>query len=438
MKAIQLLKRMNTIDTYKRYGKIVRVVGLLIESKGPSTSIGDVCHIHLEKQSCTVKAEVVGFRNEHVLLMPFTTVNHISPGCLVETTGKPLQIKVGTELLGKVCDSLGQPMTGTIFSKGLSAVQAAGMPPNPLSRPRIQEAVELGIRSIDGLLTVGKGQRVGIFAGSGVGKSTLMGMVARHTSADLNVIALIGERGREVKEFLEKGLGPEGLARSIIVVATSDQPALMRIKGALAATAIAEHFRSIGKDVLLMMDSLTRVAMAQREIGLAVGEPPTTKGYPPSVFSLLSQLLERAGTDEFGTITAFYTVLVDGDDLDEPISDTARGILDGHIVLDRELAQKGQYPAVNVLKSVSRVMNSIVTPEHQKAAVKFRTYLSKYMDSEDLIHIGAYKKGTSKDIDDAIHYYPLIQAYLKQGEDEVVTQEDAVRQLIQQFGKGGG
>lgn len=438
MKAIQLIDKVGNIDSYRRYGKITRVVGLLIESRGPSSSVGDVCYIHIKSSGRKIMAEVVGFQDEHILLMPYTAVANISPGSLVEATGKPLQVKVNEELVGHVCDSLGRMMSGSGFSMGVDQAATNQPPPNPLTRPRIEHPIELGIRSIDGLLTVGKGQRVGIFAGSGVGKSTLMGMIARNTSADLNVIALIGERGREVREFLEKDLGPEGMKRSIVVVATSDQPALMRIKGALTATAIAEYFRSKGNDVLLMMDSLTRVAMAQREIGLAVGEPPTTKGYPPSVFALLPRLLERAGTDVNGTMTAFYTVLVDGDDLDEPISDTARGILDGHIVLDRSLAQKGQYPAINLLKSVSRVMNQIVSRDHAQAAAHFRALLSKYTESEDLINIGAYKTGSSAEIDAAIHYYPLMKKYLCQSEQEMVTFSDSVDRLIAEFGKDVG
>ncbi|RYL95344.1 flagellar protein export ATPase FliI [Sporolactobacillus sp. THM7-4] len=437
MNAEQLIEALRSIDSYRRFGKITRVVGLLIESRGPSSAVGDVCIIHMRNGERKVMAEVVGFRDENVLLMPYTSVASISPGCLVEGTGKPLQVKVNEELLGQVCDSLGRPMSGMSFSKPFSFVPTNQSPPNPLDRPRITEPIELGIRSLNGLLTVGKGQRVGIFAGSGVGKSTLMGMIARNTSADLNVIALIGERGREVKEFLEKDLGQEGAARSIVIAATSDQPALMRIKGAMTATAIAEYFRSKGKNVLLMMDSLTRVAMSQREIGLAVGEPPTTRGYPPSVFALLPRLLERAGTDRKGSITAFYTVLVDGDDLDEPISDTARGILDGHIVLDRALAQKGQFPAVNLLKSVSRVMNEITETEHQLASQRFRKLLSQYTDSEDLINIGAYKQGSSAAIDEAIRFHPLIIRYLTQRVSEKVTLDEAVRQLVTQFGREG-
>ncbi|TGB00281.1 flagellar protein export ATPase FliI [Sporolactobacillus shoreae] len=437
MNADLLIESLASMDSYKRFGKISRVVGLLIASKGPESSVGDVCIIHLKNGRQRIKAEVVGFKDEEILLMPYTSVAHISPGCLVEATGKPLEIKVGDELLGQVCDSMGNPMSDMRFSKGFEMVPTNQEPPDPLQRPRIKEAIELGIRSINGLLTVGKGQRVGIFAGSGVGKSTLLGMIARNTSADLNVIALIGERGREVREFLEKDLGTEGMARSIVIVATSDQPALMRIKGAMTATAIAEYFRSKGKNVLLMMDSLTRVAMSQREIGLAVGEPPTTKGYPPSVFALLPRLLERTGTDINGSITAFYTVLVDGDDLDEPISDTVRGILDGHIVLDRSLAQKGQYPAINLLKSVSRVMTEIDSKEHLMAAAHFRALLSQYTESEDLINIGAYKQGSSAAIDAAIQYHPKILSYMVQPEDVKVTLDQSINQLEIDFGEGG-
>jgi flagellum-specific ATP synthase len=362
--------------------------------------------------------------------MPFSTVQHISPGCMVEATGKPLQVHVGASLIGQVLDPLGFPLDGSPLPKGVRPISIERNPPNPLSRPPIAEPIEVGVRLIDSLLAVGKGQRVGIFAGSGVGKSTLMGMIARHTNADINVIALIGERGREVREFIERDLGPEGLARSIVVVATSDQPALMRVKGAYTATAIAEYFRDQGMDVMFMMDSVTRVAMAQREIGLAVGEPPTTKGYTPSVFAILPKLLERTGTNSHGTITAFYTVLVDGDDMNEPIADTVRGILDGHFVLERSLANKGQYPAINVLKSVSRVMNHIVTPEHRQAAEKLRQLLSTYIDSEDLINIGAYKRGSSREIDEAIRFYPKIMSFCKQDVNEKMTRDESIEMLL--------
>lgn len=440
MKTAQLIEQIPNIPTFKKFGRVTRVVGLMIESQGPDSSIGDVCRIHVD----TVKngrqiilAEVVGFKDEIVVLMPFTSLREISIGCLVEGTGAPLEVKVGPELIGKVLDSMGNPIDGTLLPKGLMTVPTEQDPPNPLTRPPINERLEVGVKAIDGMLTVGNGQRVGIFAGSGVGKSTLLGMIARNTQADLNVIALIGERGREVREFIERDLGPEGLSRSIVVAATSDQPALMRIKGAFTATAIAEYFRNRGLNVMLMMDSVTRVAMAQREIGLATGEPPAQKGYTPSVFAILPKLLERTGTNEKGSITAFYTVLVDGDDMNEPIADTVRGILDGHIVLDRNLANKGQYPAINVLKSVSRLMNHVAEPAHKQAAERLRELYYTYNKSEDLINIGAYKRGTSKEIDEAIYYEPLITAFLKQGYLDKVTLEESMNELIT-LSNGGG
>jgi flagellum-specific ATP synthase len=437
LKLIDLLNEIETIDSYKRFGKVTRVIGLMIESKGPECSVGDVCYIYIDsKKKKYIKAEVVGFRNELVILMPFANLKNISPGSIVEATRKPLQIKVGEGLIGRVVDALGLPIDQSPLPIGLSSIPTDQSPPNPLERPPICEPMEVGVRAIDSLLTVGKGQRVGIFAGSGVGKSTLMGMIARNTVADINVIALIGERGREVREFIERDLGEEGLKKSIVVVATSDQPALMRMKGAYTATAIAEYFRNKGLNVMFMMDSVTRVAMAQREIGLAVGEPPTTKGYTPSVFASLPKLLERTGTNKNGTITAFYTVLVDGDDMNEPIADTVRGILDGHFVLDRNLANKGQYPAINILKSVSRVMNHIVSKEHYKAAEKLRDYLSTYLQSEDLINIGAYKRGSSKEIDEAIRIYPKIIAFLKQGTDEKVSMQESIEALQLLIEKG--
>lgn len=432
-----LYHALHQMNPYKRYGKVTRVVGLMIESRGPETSIGNVCILHIGKHDKkTIMAEVVGFRDEFVLLMPFTNVTFISPGSLVEDTGKPLHVKAGFELVGSVLDGIGQPLNGHELPKGLLSYPTDNPPPNPLKRQRIQKPIEIGVRAIDGLLTVGLGQRLGIFAGSGVGKSTLLGMIARNSSADINVIALIGERGREVLEFIEKDLGEEGLKRSIIIAATSDQPALMRIKGALTATAIAEYFRDQGKNVMLMMDSVTRVAMAQREIGLAVGEPPTTKGYTPSVFSFLPKMLERSGTNEKGTITAFYTVLVDGDDFNEPIADTVRGILDGHFVLDRDLAHKGQFPAINILESISRVMNNIVTPEHLRSAQQFRELLSTYLEAEDLINIGAYKPGTSEKIDEAVAVYEEMIHFLKQNIDENTSFEQALEILMTQFYKG--
>lgn len=433
MRANQLSEHIPHMTTFKKYGRVKRVIGLMIESQGPESSIGDVCFIHVPSSRggiSIMKAEVVGFRDEIVVLMPYTNIREISIGCLVEGTGKPLEIKVGPALIGKVLDSMGEPIDGSSLPKGLITTWTEQDPPNPLTRPPIHEKLEVGVKAIDGMLTVGNGQRVGIFAGSGVGKSTLLGMIARNTKADLNVIALIGERGREVREFIERDLGPEGLKRSIVVAATSDQPALMRIKGAFTATAIAEYFRDRGLNVMLMMDSVTRVAMAQREIGLAVGEPPATRGYTPSVFAILPKLLERTGTNEHGSITAFYTVLVDGDDMNEPIADAVRGILDGHIVLDRTLANKGQYPAINVLKSVSRLMNHISDDDHVKAAEKLRNLYYTYNKSEDLINIGAYKRGTSKEIDEAIQYEPLITEYLKQGYLDKVHMDESVDQII--------
>ena len=437
MRALELIHSIDLLDPYKRYGKVSRVVGLMIESKGPESSIGDLCYIYTGTNLKTkIPAEVVGFKDENVLLMPYLQVTNISPGSIVEATDEPLKVKVGTGLIGKVIDAFGQPLDDSSLSKGLTSVPTDQSPPNPMKRPPIHEKIEVGVRVIDSLLTVGKGQRVGIFAGSGVGKSTLMGMIARNTNADLNVIALIGERGREVREFIDRDLGPEGLKRSIVIVATSDQPALMRMKAAYTATAVAEYFRDKGSNIMFMMDSVTRVAMAQREIGLAVGEPPTTKGYTPSVFAILPKLLERTGTNEQGTITAFYTVLVDGDDLNEPISDTVRGILDGHIVLDRQLANKGQFPAINVLKSISRVMNHIIDQDHRASATKLRDMLSTYLNSEDLINIGAYKRGSSREIDNAIKFYPKIISFLKQNVEDKVTIEKSIESLTLLMEKG--
>lgn len=415
MDASTLINVIEQTDTYKRYGKVVRIIGLMIESHGPAANIGEVCIIHSESLiEQPILAEVVGFNNEKIILMPYSEVTEVGPGCLVESTRKPLTVKVSRSLIGHTVDALGNLLDFSPLPKGLKNVPTEKSPPNPMVRPPITEPIQVGVRAIDSLLTVGKGQRIGIFAGSGVGKSTLLGMIARNSEADLNVIALIGERGREVREFIEKDLGEEGLKKSIVVVATSDQPALMRIKGAYTATAICEYFRDLGLHVNLMMDSVTRVAMAQREIGLAVGEPPTTKGYTPSVFALLPKLLERTGTNEYGTITAFYTVLVDGDDMNEPIADAVRGILDGHFVLDRALAEIGQFPAINILKSVSRVMNQIADEQHLKSAAKIRNLMAVYEDNKELINIGAYKQGTNSQIDDSIVFHPMIQSFLKQ------------------------
>ncbi|MDQ8733360.1 flagellar protein export ATPase FliI [Paenibacillus sp. LHD-38] len=430
---LKYIEHLQPLDPVRVNGKVTQVIGLTVESEGPDASIGDVCFIYPSKGAKPIKAEVVGFRDNKVILMPLGDLHAISPGCDVVGTGKPLTVQVGSELLGKVLDGLGNPLDGSFLPRRMPHYSTHNEPSNPLKRPRVVEPLGIGVRAIDGLLTVGRGQRVGIFAGSGVGKSTLLGMIARNTSADVNVIALIGERGREVLEFIEKDLGQEGLARSVVIVATSDQPALIRIKGALIATSIAEYFRDRGLNVMLMMDSVTRYAMALREVGLAIGEPPATRGYTPSVFAALPKLLERAGTGPSGSITAFYTVLVDGDDMNEPIADAVRGILDGHIVLSRQLAHKGHFPAIDVLASVSRVMKEIVTEEQQDAANELKKLLAVYKDSEDLINIGAYQRGTNAEIDLALQFIDPIQNYTKQKTNEKVSLEEAQSHLINHF-----
>ena len=414
---------------YKKLGKAVNVVGLTIESIGPDAKLGDLCKIYRSgREGSFILAEVVGFKDKRTLLMPYEVTDGIGGGCIVENEGYPLSVKVGDELLGKILDGLGRPTDGgeLNFSKTYP-VEAA--PPDPMDRAIIDEVLPLGVKAVDGLITVGKGQRIGIFAGSGVGKSTLMGMFARNTKADVNVIALIGERGREVREFIERDLGEEGMRRSIVVVATSDKPALERNKAAKTATAIAEYFRDKGKDVLLMMDSLTRFSMAQREIGLASGEPPVTRGYPPSVYSEMPKLLERAGRIGEGSITGLYTVLVDGDDFNEPITDTARSILDGHIMLNRKLAHKNHYPAVDILQSISRCMSQIVTKEHKQAAGKLKNVLATYTEAEDLINIGAYKRGSNPNIDYAIDKINLVNEYLVQSVEEKIPFDEELEQL---------
>ncbi|MGO4696560.1 flagellar protein export ATPase FliI [Paenibacillus sp. 2TAB26] len=430
---LKYIEHLQPLDPIRVNGKVTQVIGLTVESEGPDASIGDVCFIYPSKGAKPIKAEVVGFRDNKVILMPLGDLQSISPGCDVVGTGKPLTVQVGSELLGKVLDGLGNPLDGSFLPRRMPHYSTYNEPSNPLKRPRVVEPLGIGVRAIDGLLTVGRGQRVGIFAGSGVGKSTLLGMIARNTSADVNVIALIGERGREVLEFIEKDLGPEGLSRSVVIVATSDQPALIRMKGALIATSIAEYFRDRGLDVMLMMDSVTRYAMALREVGLAIGEPPATRGYTPSVFAALPKLLERAGTGPTGSITAFYTVLVDGDDMNEPIADAVRGILDGHIVLSRQLAHKGHFPAIDVLASVSRVMKEIVTEEQQDAANELKKMLATYKDSEDLINIGAYQRGSNVEIDMALEFIEPIQSYTKQKTNEKVSLEEAQSRLINDF-----
>ena len=415
----------------KLTGKVTQVVGLVIESKGPVVSVGELCYINSHTEGVPpVPAEVVGFREGYVMLMPVGEMQGIGPGCEVVSAQKMLQVKVGDMLLGRVLDGLGNPMDdkGPILSDLEYPLQAP--PPPPLTRPRIHESLYVGVRAIDGLITMGDGQRIGIMAGSGVGKSTLLSMIARNTEADISVIALIGERGREVRDFIERDLGEEGLKRAVVVVATSDQPALVRIKGAMTATAIAEYFRDQGHKVILMMDSVTRFAMAQREVGLTIGEPPATRGYTPSVFALLPRLLERAGTSERGSITGIYTVLVDGDDMNEPIADAVRSILDGHIVLSRAIAAQNHFPAIDILPSVSRVMNEVVTKEHLKAAQQMRSLMAVYKDAEDLIHIGAYVKGSSKKIDEAIEKIDSINDFLCQDIFEVDSYDTTEKKLL--------
>jgi len=422
-------------DYFKSLGKVVKVVGLTIESVGPEAKLRDLCEIIVEGSEERIKAEVVGFKDKRLLLMPYENVEGIGVGCMVENTGHPLEVAVGNELLGHLVDGLGVPSDVDDLTRFDNMVNypAEADPPDPMSRVIIKEPLSLGVKAVDGLITVGKGQRIGIFAGSGVGKSTLMGMFARNTKAEINVIALIGERGREVREFVENDLGPEGMARSVVVCATSDKPALIRKKAALTATAIAEYFRDQGKDVLLMMDSLTRFSMAQREIGLASGEPPVTRGYPPSVYSEMPRLLERAGNSAVGSITGLYTVLVDGDDFNEPITDTARSILDGHIMLNRKLAQKNHYPAIDVLQSISRVMSAVATPEHKAVAGKLKNVLATYQEAEDLINIGAYKNGSNKSIDYAIKKIDAVNEFLLQQTHDRFENDDIIEQMTAIF-----
>ena len=418
----------------KHLGKVVKVVGLTIESIGPDAKLNDMCYIIPGNGGTPLKAEVVGFRDDRVLLMPYDNVEGVGLGCRVENSGAPLKVYASEDLLGKTLDGLGVPIDGSELDSAGVGYSVEAMPPDPLKRKIIDEVLPLGVKAVDGLNTIGKGQRIGVFAGSGVGKSTLLGMFARNTKADINVIALIGERGREVREFIERDLGPEGMARSVVVVATSDKPALIRKKAAQTATAIAEYFRDQGKDVLIMMDSLTRFSMAQREIGLASGEPPVSRGYPPSVYAEMPKLLERAGNAEKGSITGLYTVLVDGDDFNEPITDTARGILDGHIVLSRKLGHKNHYPAIDVLASISRCMSSIATEEHKEAAGKLRNVLATYNEAEDLINIGAYKKGSNPEIDYAIEKIAEVNQYLCQGMYEKFTFEEEQQMISNIFG----
>ena len=418
-------------NSFKEIGQVTHIIGLVIEADGPSSSIGDLCHIYSRMDEKPVWAEVVGFKEDKILLMPLGEMEGLKPGSTVVNTGGAIKIKVGSELLGRVIDGLGNPMDeyGSLKTNKYHSTKIKKI--NPLTRINVREPLSMGVRAVDSFITIGKGQRVGIMAGSGVGKSTILGMFARNSTADMNVIALIGERGREVREFIENSLGAEGLSKSVVVVATSDQPSLVKIKAAHVATSIAEYFRDSGRDVLFMLDSITRIATAQREVGLAIGEPPATRGYTPSVFALMPKLLERSGNSDKGTMTGLYTVLVEGDDFNEPVSDTVRGILDGHVMLTRELAQKNHFPAIDVLGSISRVMVDVTTQEHQKAAGEIRNLLAVYEKNADLINIGAYIKGSDQTIDRAIRLNDEINAFLRQGVEEKESYDSIVNRLIE-------
>lgn len=423
-------------QTIQRWGFVSRIIGLMVESDGPSIRIGDVCRIFDADARNFVLAEAVGFREKKVLLMPFGELGGIGPGSRVVSTGKGMTVPVGMGFQGRILGALGEPIDGgpPIRPDAYYPIECA--PPNPLERERIKSVLPLGIKAIDTLLTIGRGQRVGIFAGSGVGKSTLMGMIARNAQADVNVITLIGERGREVRDFVEKDLKEAGLKKSVLVVATSDQPALLRLKSAMVGTAIAEYFRDQGLNVLLLMDSLTRFAMAQREIGMATGEPPVSRGFPPSVYAMMPRLLERSGTNARGAITGLYTVLVEGDDMNEPVADTVRGILDGHIVLNRALANNNHYPPIDVMQSVSRLMPDIVDKEHLQAANAVKSNIAAYREAQDLINIGAYVAGSNPSIDRAIASNEAINTMLRQGMGEAFAWEQAQEILREVAGKG--
>ncbi len=431
MKILQdYYKCVENSKSIKEIGKVTQIIGLIIEADGPKGSIGDLCYVTTKNSDKPIQAEIVGFKENKILLMPLGSMDGIEPGALVKNSGGAMKVEVGTQLLGRVLDALGRPMDslGEINSQIFYSTQANII--NPLDRALIRTPLSLGIKAIDAFATLGQGQRLGVFAGSGVGKSTTLAMMAKNTDADMNVLALIGERGREVREFVESILGVEGMKRSVVVVATSDMPSLVKIKAAFVATAIAEYFRDQGKNVLFMLDSVTRIAMAQREVGLAIGEPPATRGYTPSVFTLMPKILERAGNNENGTITGLYTVLVEGDDFNEPISDTVRSILDGHISLSRDLAHKNHYPAVDVLQSISRVMNDVVDKEHKAAASKIRNILAIYKNNEDLINIGAYVKGSDPQIDKAIAHIGEINKFLQQSTSEKCDFDETIEKLL--------
>ncbi|MDR5658269.1 flagellar protein export ATPase FliI [Serpentinicella sp. ANB-PHB4] len=422
-------KSLDELNLIKYIGSVSQVIGLTIEANGPAVRVGEVCKVYTLDKNQPILAEVVGFKDKKVLLMPLGEMEGIGPGSKVEATGSTMKVKVSEDLLGRVLDGLGEPLDDKGHINIFESYPVWNKPPNPLKRTRIKEPLALGVRAIDALLTCGNGQRIGIFAGSGVGKSTLLGMIARNTDAEVNVIALIGERGREVKEFIENDLKEEGLKKSILIVATSDQPPLIRMKGALLATSIAEYFRDQGKNVMLLMDSLTRFSMAQREVGLAIGEPPVTKGYTPSVFAVLPRLLERSGTSDKGSITGLYTVLVDGDDMNEPIADAVRGILDGHIVLSRKIANKNHYPAIDILSSISRVMPNIVLKDHIIKANAIKEIISTYNEAEDLINIGAYSKGSNNKIDYALEHIEGINSFLQQSTEDNTSYDETIAMM---------
>ena len=425
----ELIPQIRSAETMSRTGKIENIVGMSIEASGGRAAIGDICRIYSNESGGQIPAEVVGFKNDHILLMPYANMSGISAGNFVRNTGKRLTLPVGPFLRGRVINALGQPIDGgEPFGRGDTFSIDSGYLP-PLTRPPIRERMEFGVKAIDSLLTIGKGQRIGIFAGSGVGKSTLLGMIAKNVKADINVIALVGERGREVLEFMQKDLGEEGMRRSILVVATSDQPAMLRMKCPSVATSIAEYFRDQGYDVLLMMDSLTRFAMAQREIGLAIDEPPVARGYTPSMYAEMPKLLERSGNFQKGSITGVYTVLVEGDDTNEPIADTVRGILDGHIVLSRQLANANHFPAIDVGASISRLMVEIVSPEHRQLASKLRDIMGVYEKNADLVSIGAYKAGSNPKLDNALGKIDSINEFLMQGINESFSYDESLELL---------
>ncbi|TVR51972.1 MAG: FliI/YscN family ATPase [Gemmatimonadales bacterium] len=428
---VELSNRISRVPRFQFHGRVTRVVGLVVEAVGVEGAVGDLCRIHSGARGESVAAEIVGFQGDHVLLMPLGSMEGVKPGAAVQRQSRSSGVPFGAGLLGRVLDGLGRPMDGLGPIAYTRMVPIAAEPPNPLTRRPIRDILATGVRSLDGFLTLGRGQRMGIFAGSGVGKSTLLGMMARRTSADVNVIALLGERGREVRDFIEGSLGPEGLARSVVVVATGDQPALVRARGALVATALAEAFRDEGKEVLLMVDSVTRVAMAWRELGLAVGEPPTTRGYPPSVFAQLPRLLERAGNGSRGGITGIYTVLVEGDDFNEPVADHVRSVVDGHVVLSRKLASAGHYPAVDVLESTSRVRDQIVDPEVIRASNRLLELLAAFREKEDLIAVGAYEPGNDALLDRAVRFRDPLKQLLRQEVDDPGDVDDVFRRIVE-------